>query len=75
MDAKNRLAVTANIEAVLSFDGIPDKQWPKYLESKCGIPELNALRVLQSVAPIPPETRGRRARDGDSRTTTGEHPR
>ena len=56
MDAKNRLAVTANIEAVLSFDGIPDKQWPKYLESKCGIPELNALRVLQSVAPIPPET-------------------
>jgi hypothetical protein len=56
MDARNRPTVAANIQAVLSFDGVPDKQWPKYLESKCGIPEFNALRLLRGIDPIPPGT-------------------
>jgi hypothetical protein len=56
MISKNSTTTADNINAALSFDGIPNKQRAKYLESKCGVLEFNALRLLRGIDPVPPDT-------------------
>jgi hypothetical protein len=46
----------SRVAELLSFEGIPNKQRAKYLETQCGIPEFNAFRLLRGIDPILPTT-------------------